>query len=225
MSLRCLTWVFHESPAEGFERLVLLALADEADDDGTNAYPSTRRIARKAKVGLGSVPAIVRRLEDAGHVTVERPTKRGRGHVNRYTLLFGPNVREPNISTPRNVQKCSEALPKSALTHRPVTTERTSQRKTEQFTPTYDGLSVLARRLVDVCTGDREETVPEAAGVISLLRKHYDDRAIDGAIGTCSLLATPPRLPRYVFTVCRDQIDTGTYIPDLMEQFREEWVA
>lgn len=89
MSLRCLTWVFHDSDADGFDRLVLLAIADEADDDGGNAYPSQQRIADKAHVSKRSVQRSIDQLERDGELLVERPAEKGRGHVWTYTVLMG----------------------------------------------------------------------------------------------------------------------------------------
>ncbi len=166
MSLRCLTWVFHESPAEGFDRLVLLAIADEADDEGGNAFPSQRRLARKAKVGLGSVPAIIRRLEDAGMLRVERPEKPAPGRVNHYQILL-PNRSAPEQSAEQfqaenrsepfaTVQNCSEALPKSALTLRPSYPLTQKRDEVEQFDPNAPIEIYWAEDVCELLIGDAD---------------------------------------------------------------------
>lgn len=88
MSNRVLNWVFEESPATGNDRLVLIAIADEADDDGTNAFPSVDRIARKARVPKRTTLRCLQRLEEAGELVVTRPEKRGRGHFNTYAVVM-----------------------------------------------------------------------------------------------------------------------------------------
>lgn len=78
--------VFAESEASGSDRLVLLAIADEADDDGTSAYPSQDRIAAKARMSKATTQRAIGRLEEAGEIVVIRPERKGRGHFNRYEL-------------------------------------------------------------------------------------------------------------------------------------------
>lgn len=88
MSTRVLAWVFHDVDAvRGHDRLVLLALADEADDYGGNCHPSLRRLAHKARVAVGTASEAVRRLESSGHLVVERPERTGRGRHNRYRVV------------------------------------------------------------------------------------------------------------------------------------------
>jgi hypothetical protein len=92
MSIRVLTWVMHESPSTGNDRLVLLAIADEANDTGGNAFPGIDRIAHKARVSRSTALRCIERLEAAGELAVTRPEQYGRGRVNRYVVLMGrPN--------------------------------------------------------------------------------------------------------------------------------------
>lgn len=91
MSLKCQSWVYEHSEATGNDRLVLLAIADEADDDGTNAYPGIDRIAHKARVNKRTTMRCIERLEEAGELLVERPDVRGRGRYNTYVVLMGRN--------------------------------------------------------------------------------------------------------------------------------------
>ncbi|MGH3993304.1 MAG: helix-turn-helix domain-containing protein, partial [Pseudonocardiaceae bacterium] len=81
MSLKAMTWVWDHSPAAGTELLVLLAIADNADDTGANAYPSTDTLARKTRLDTRTVQRVIRRLEKDGHVVVDRGGGRA---ANRY---------------------------------------------------------------------------------------------------------------------------------------------
>ncbi len=80
--------VFDESEVTGNDRLILLALADEADDDGTGCYPSQDRLSHKARVPKRTVQRCLERLAEAGDIEIT-PGQRGRGHVTNYVVLIG----------------------------------------------------------------------------------------------------------------------------------------
>lgn len=88
MSVRCQTWVYEHSEATGNDRLVLLAIADEADDDGTHGHPGIERISHKARVPKRTTMRCLDRLEAAGRLVVERPEVKGRGHFNTYVVVM-----------------------------------------------------------------------------------------------------------------------------------------
>lgn len=94
MSVRVLSWVLDNSEAPGNDRLVLIAIADEADDDGANAYPSIDRIARRARVNKRTTMRALERLEASGELVVDRPLVTGRGHHNRYAVVMGRPIEE-----------------------------------------------------------------------------------------------------------------------------------
>lgn len=86
MSVKVMTWVWEHSPVAGNERLVLLAIADCADDEGRNAWPSMRTLAHKTRLDVRTVQRIVRRLQQGGHIAVFPAA--GRGGANVYTVLM-----------------------------------------------------------------------------------------------------------------------------------------
>lgn len=104
MSNRVLDWVFQESPATGNDRLVLIAIADEANDDGRNAYPGIDRIATKSRVPKRTVLRCLERLEEAGALIVNRPEVRGRGHFNTYVVLMEKGDTVTPIPEPEKVR-------------------------------------------------------------------------------------------------------------------------
>lgn len=129
-----MNWVFEHSDATGNDRLVLLALADEADDEGKDAYPSVQRVATKARVPKPTVLRCLKRLEEAGRLRVIRPETRGRGRFNRYELVLEngrevtpfPGSTEDNEMTQGTVQKGpqrSTPVANPNLTHRPIDPE------------------------------------------------------------------------------------------------------
>lgn len=79
-----MSWVFEHSEATLGDRLVLLAIADHANHDGCDAWPSVPIIAQKARVDRASVFRAIKRLVDLGELEVHsRP-----GHRNVYRVVI-----------------------------------------------------------------------------------------------------------------------------------------
>jgi hypothetical protein len=70
------------------EKLVLLAMADHARDDGTGCYPSIELLARKTSRSRRGVQKIMRRLEDAGLISPSRVSRGGPRRSTEYTLTL-----------------------------------------------------------------------------------------------------------------------------------------
>lgn len=98
-----MSWVWEHSRAEGTDRLVLLAIADCASDDGGNAWPSVETIADKAKVSERTVQRSVKALRLLGEIDVT-PNAGKRG-ANLYTVKMSP----PADSHPDNLTPDSES--------------------------------------------------------------------------------------------------------------------
>lgn len=69
MSIRVMSHVWKHSQAKGGDLLVLLAIADFADDSGT-AYPSIATLGLKARLDGRNVQRSIRRLIRAGELTL-----------------------------------------------------------------------------------------------------------------------------------------------------------
>ena len=76
MSVRVMTAVWERSRASGTDRLVLLAIADHAHDDGRGAYPSQALLARKTRLTERTIRSCVARLESSGELAVIRRSGR-----------------------------------------------------------------------------------------------------------------------------------------------------
>ena len=83
MSIRALDTVFRSQLDDQSDVLILLALADWADDDGA-CYPSMQAISKKARLSDRTVQKRLSDLEEAGLVT--RFVRVGRGRSNLYRL-------------------------------------------------------------------------------------------------------------------------------------------
>lgn len=67
MSLRATLWALDHAPTtDPTETLVLVALADHADDDGRGCWPAHASIARRARCSVSTVQRTLTRLEQGG---------------------------------------------------------------------------------------------------------------------------------------------------------------
>lgn len=87
MSLKASSRVWEECPVAGTDLLLMLAIADFADDSGTNAFPSKQTLARKTRLDCSTVRRRIRALERSGHLTASRCAAPG-GRTNMYTIHF-----------------------------------------------------------------------------------------------------------------------------------------
>lgn len=101
MSVRCMARVWENSAHKGSNLLLLLAVADYAHDDGTNAFPRIETLATKTRLSERSVTRLLGKLVKSGELRIEqRP-----GRSNVMTVL----VRGDNLSLPE------EEAPSDAL--------------------------------------------------------------------------------------------------------------
>lgn len=85
MSIQAVGWVLEQSESRGFPRLVMIALANHANDTH-ECWPSQRTIAREAGVSTGMVPKAVAELVDLGEIEIVAPGDARRS--TRYRLRF-----------------------------------------------------------------------------------------------------------------------------------------
>ncbi|MFE9751385.1 helix-turn-helix domain-containing protein [Saccharothrix saharensis] len=99
MSIRVMTWVWEHAEVAGTDLLLLLAIADAADDQGRNAWPSVADLARKTRLDERTVQRRLKRLHSQGDITIEPGGGRRR---NRYAILRfpGPTSRFHRASAP-----------------------------------------------------------------------------------------------------------------------------
>ena len=76
--------VWANSQAKGSQLLLLLSIADHADDDGNGAYPSVAHLARKIRMTTRNVRYLIRQLVDMGELEVIRHG--GRHGTNWYRV-------------------------------------------------------------------------------------------------------------------------------------------
>lgn len=96
MSIKVMSRVWECSRHKGSELLLLLAIADFADDRGTNAYPSTETLAKKVRLSERSVQYLLRKLESSGELHTQ--LKGSRYKTNMYTINF--QSQDANLAPP-----------------------------------------------------------------------------------------------------------------------------
>lgn len=77
MSVACSHWVWMKAPVKSGELVVLLALADNAHDDGSGSYPSQKLLAQKSRLSERQVRNCLQSLEDQGLIIREGLTDSG----------------------------------------------------------------------------------------------------------------------------------------------------
>jgi DNA-binding MarR family transcriptional regulator len=139
MSIQAVSWVLENSTTKKLERLVLIALANHADEYG-ECWPSVERIAKEA----GTTPTQARRvlgtLEDGGHIVRSinaAPDSRMRSdrRTNLYRLVLSGGTQSDSPSPERaRVERADGGTP-SARTGARSTTERA----TAERAPNHQG--------------------------------------------------------------------------------------
>lgn len=95
MSVKIMSAVFENEALGPTERLIMLALADHADDEG-RCYPSIARLCRRTGLTERAVQSNIRKLQDAGYVAVQLGA--GRSGSNLYLVRATPAPDAPKPS-------------------------------------------------------------------------------------------------------------------------------
>ncbi|PHS21753.1 MAG: hypothetical protein COA84_15170 [Robiginitomaculum sp.] len=96
MSIKIMSKIWEDGPQKHGALLVILVLADRADDDGV-CWPAINTIAKKARMTTRSAQRNIRDLEAAGWLTIQ--TGGGRKGSNKY--IINPDARvTPDKKTP-----------------------------------------------------------------------------------------------------------------------------
>ena len=83
MSIKIMSYIWDHSPQKGTHLLMLLTIADHANDQG-EAWPSIKRLAHRCRVGERQAQYIIRDLEESGELVVDHAV--GRNHTSLYTI-------------------------------------------------------------------------------------------------------------------------------------------
>lgn len=105
MSVKIMSAVWECEGLDASERLVMLSLADHADDMG-RCYPSISRLCQRTSMSDRGIQKVIGRLVERGFITVKASA--GQGGANIYTL-----------STPEPRSPPNHVHPRTGFTHAP----------------------------------------------------------------------------------------------------------
>lgn len=86
MSIKIMSAVFERYPNGGGEMLLALALADHADEDGNNIFPSVKQLAAKTRQSERTVQYQLRRMEESGWLLRVGYGDGGRSQTTEYRI-------------------------------------------------------------------------------------------------------------------------------------------
>lgn len=86
MSIKAISHIWDHANASGGELLVLLALADHANDDGA-CWPGISLVAKKSRMSERNVQRIIQKLQSAGQLTIDSAA--GPRGTNFYRIPMG----------------------------------------------------------------------------------------------------------------------------------------
>lgn len=99
MSYKVTAWVLEHSDATLAARLVLLALAEVAHDDGGMSFQSVATVARKSRIGESTARGCLRKLEADGRIAQQGKTRSGT-IIYRVCMADAPELGPPSESGP-----------------------------------------------------------------------------------------------------------------------------
>jgi hypothetical protein len=126
MSIKIMSWLWENSPHKGSELLLLLAIADSANDEGI-AWPGLAKLSKKVRLGRRHIIDLIDSLEKSGAIEVQR-RKDGKINLsNVYKVVTHTALQvvstdappsEPQNTTPsepQNTKVVNHSSPKSSV--------------------------------------------------------------------------------------------------------------
>jgi hypothetical protein len=86
VSIKVMTFVWEAFPGSGGELIVLLAMADYADDEGGNIYPSVPTLAKKSRMSDRGVQKVLRGLQDVGWIELVAEAENEKSRAREYRI-------------------------------------------------------------------------------------------------------------------------------------------
>jgi DnaD/phage-associated family protein len=212
MGIAIMSRVWESSKQSGSALLVILALADRADEDGI-CWPGIGDIARRARLGDRQVQRIIFQLKECGELYIQNAV--GRGHTNNYFITCGLE---------------SEAI--SDVLKRRFDMSETAARLAAETTAKGDTQDTIKPK-----KGDTQDTVKEPKKVTPktpLKREKVTPKTIKGDIAmspepSITVLNKPNNIISEVFTTYENEI--GLLSPlirdkvlDAAESYPPEWI-
>ena len=181
MSAKATNWVWEESQSTGSARLVLLALADWANEKGV-CFGSYRGLAKKTRLSVATVTRSLRELEDIGEVkqlepgtfgaTTSRPLasdwllpKVDRAQSEHVLNLSTDRAQFEHSTILNNIPSLSSKEEKKKTTAIPFSTQSLATPSSNGKTKVPPRESILGKGMSDDDWLDHLATLPQYAGV------------------------------------------------------------
>ncbi|ARO14421.1 hypothetical protein BVG79_01075 [Ketogulonicigenium robustum] len=119
MSVKIMSAIWEAEGIDASECLVLIALADHADDEG-RCYPSIARLCKRTKMSDRGVQKVIARLIEKGFVTVVQNA--GRAGSNLYIINPDAGKTPEPCSPPNDVHPEPRSPPPEPRSENPRTT-------------------------------------------------------------------------------------------------------
>lgn len=114
MSVRVMSLVWENPDLSATDKIVMLSLADHADDEG-RCYPSINRLVARTGLKIRTVQTAIKRLEQGGYLIIE--LNAGKRGTNLYTVIPTPAVDAP----PQEMHPAADApTPRTRCTPTPA---------------------------------------------------------------------------------------------------------
>lgn len=181
--------IFESETLGPTERLILLALADHADDSG-RCYPSMGRLSRRTGLSERAIQTNVKKLTATGYLTVV--TGGGKGHANLYFVSANPSVAEDkprSICTPQEMHPAAGApqtpqqVPVNPAAGAPEPSRTIKEPSEEEREALAVLFSVMSQQSAFAFVAHRKAkraklTVHAAELIAAKLRGHHDPDAV-----------------------------------------------
>jgi hypothetical protein len=162
MSIRAIQWVWDHSAASGTDMVVLQFIANCANEEGENAWPSIETLAKKARVGVRAVQRSIKFLIKLGELEAE---KNG-GRNGTYMFRLPMNV--------KNDAKLASETTRFASNMTQVRVENDTQTVTEPSSNQKNKASSkksLSPELQEYEISNRAIPIPEKLQTAAFLKK------------------------------------------------------
>lgn len=156
MSIHALSWVLKHSPEQGGNRLVMIVLADHAQDDGRFAWPSVPTIAHEARMTRRGVQLVLRKLVASGAIVERGKTRTG---TMIYDIVMGGERSAPGGE--QSSSKGANSATSGGEPRSPEPSKEPSKRNQKKILTPEEEHEVFAEWLGYHCVRS-ERTVPKA---------------------------------------------------------------
>lgn len=156
MSIQHMARVWREGPEDSSERLLLLALADHADQQTGQCYPSIERLVTYTKLSRATIFRLLNQLSRPGSRFLRLVAKGGQGarNTNTYEVFPGAPEESPTATLKGGTQRPLEESPTTTLKGRSQCNKGRSQCK--------EGSPTATRSVIEPSVQNRQVGVPGA---------------------------------------------------------------